>query len=171
MGLTAALVLAGCGGLENVREMEDGNQSLVFGYIDVEGSHTVLDRMTFAQVRPGKEEELVGVRVKDGAFYVENLTNGSYHISNFVRRLGANTYMSALPKSGEGAKTFKIEKPGLHFVGAYKYTRIKAGFNTYTFELKPIASPTQKQILEQILPSTKGTKWEGMVLKRLQALK
>ncbi len=166
-----SLAISGCGGFEHVKEMEGSNKSLVFGYIDVEGSHTVLDTVTFAQVYPGKKEELLGVRVSDGAFYLENVTNGSYRISNFVRRLGANSYMSVIPESGQGARSFKIDNPGLHFLGAYKYTRIQLGFSKYTFELKPATSPSQKQVLEKILPMTKDTKWENLIQKRLRELK
>ena len=170
--LFLSLALGGCGSQQLAKEREDGDRSLVFGYIDAKESNTVFDSFAFAPNAPGKKGEDIEARVagSDDAFFLENMKSGPYRFSRFVTRLGANSYVQVFPESGPGVRGFKIDKPGLYFVGAYKFRRVRTGFNEHKFELDLLTSPTQKEVLQKILPYTKGTKWEDLVRKRLSEL-
>jgi len=78
-----------------------------------------------------------------------------------LRQADAGTAVAEVcRKMGISEGTFYVWKKRYGNLGVTEL-RQQAGFNTYTFELKPIASPTQKQILEQILPSTKRHQMGG----------
>jgi hypothetical protein len=170
--LLLALAVDGCASRQHAREREDSDRSLAFGYLDTRESNTVLDSFRFAANAPGRKDDGLEARVvgSDDAFFLENMKSGSYRLSLFVTRLGAASYTQFFPQAGPGVHGFKIDKPGLHYLGAYKYKRAKTGFNQYKFELIPLTSPNQKEVLQKILPHTKGTQWEDVIRKRLREL-
>lgn len=189
--LILVLGLNGCVNFEKMRDMPGGTQSLAFGYIDAAGAGTTLYRVRFAQAVPDDKEQAskepapreqalknqtpkeqtMDVRVRGNAFYLENLPKGDYRIAHFVRRLRKMSYVVELPAAGPEARAFQIDKPGLYFVGSYKYTQYDRGDNKLEYEFKPAAWPTEKQVLEIILPQAQGTQWEDLIRKRIAELK
>ncbi|TMG76137.1 MAG: hypothetical protein E6H80_04230 [Betaproteobacteria bacterium] len=173
--LFLSLAVSGCiGSYMYAKEMEGADRSLVFGYIDMRGTNTVLDTLSFVPNDPKKKEDYTGARVLgsalggfegSGPFFLENMPSGSYRISHFVSRIGQFGYTHIFPESGPRAQVFKIDRPGIYFLGSYKVAR-----KDREFDFRPVKSPTQKEILEQILPYTKDTKWENLIRKRLREL-
>jgi len=170
--LLFSLAASGCANPKYAKEMEDSGRSLIFGYIDTKGSEMYLSRVYLAPNEPGKKKDYMETRLldTDDAFYLENVKRGSYRLDALSGIYYSSGMLSTFPESGPGAYTFKIDKPGLYFVGAYKYKIIPISLVKRTFELVPLTSPTQKDILQKILPYTKGKKWEALIRKRIREL-
>jgi hypothetical protein len=163
-----------------VKEVENDDSSFVFGYIDMEDSPTHLKNFSVRQVLPKKQRSKWNFRTYDGAFYMENVPPGSYQLANFGGpgglsiggcvitggRGGVSYYTFVFPRQSGG---FRLEKPGIYFIGSYKYKETGDFFDT-KFDVEEIKSPTEREVLEKILPYCKGTGWEKRLQERLEEL-
>ncbi len=65
----------------------------------------------------------------------------------------------------------RIDEPGIYFMGAFEYVEIDtAWYKQDSYDLVRVDSPTEKQVLETLLPDAKGTSWESRIRKRLREL-
>jgi hypothetical protein len=156
--------------------------SFVFGYIDMEDADPGLNWVTFQQLAPVAKDPDIPGRAKDGIFYLENIARGSYQVYDFGGRGGGFfakgklyfTYPVSFPVPRQsGFLRVKVEKPGIYFLGSYKYVSVSGNRLTtnYVFDLKPLKTPSEREVLERLLPMVKGTQWEGRLTQRLRSLK
>lgn len=159
-----------------------GQMSFVFGYIDMEDADPGLDWVTFQQLAPVAKDPDMPARAKHGIFYLENVAPGSYQVYDFGGRGGGffakgNLYASypvSFPVSRQsGSMRVRVEKPGVYFLGSYKYVSVKGNRLTmnYVYDLEPLKKPSEREVLERLLPTVKGTKWEGRLSQHLRGLK
>jgi len=155
------------------RQMTELNEanSLVFGYIDMDDSPAKeLEAFTLKQVLPKTDKPYWNMRTYEGVFYMENMPNGSYQLNQFGGPGGffssASYYWFNFPTQADG---FRVTKPGLYYLGSFKYKKAGSFWNP-KFDIEPIESPGEREAIEKILQYSKGTGWEGMLLKRYQKL-
>src|SRR5262245_34022440 len=167
--------LAGCAGGGPGRDINDPANSPVFGYVDMADAPTKVSGAQIMQVAPPTDKPYWGMNVRDGIFYTSYLPPGSYrlatlHGSSFLR--GEHQY--SFPRQGGGDTTVRIDKPGIYFLGSYKYQPVKTGFfEQGKFDIQRVASPTEADLLQRILQDDriKGSVWEEKIKQRLARLK
>ena len=156
--------------------------SFVFGYIDMQDADPSLDWVTFQQLAPVAKAPDIPARAQDNIFYLENVSPGSYQVYDFGGRGGGflakgklyYSYPVSFPVSRQsGHLRAKVEKPGIYFLGSYKYISISGNRLTtnYVYDLEPLKTPTEREVLERLLPSVKGTQWEARLAEHLRKLK
>ena len=169
-------VLAGCRGGGHGRDINDPSNSLVFGFVDMSEAPTKVTGAQIMQVAPPTDKPYWGTDVRDGLFYTYYLPPGSYrlatlHGSSFLR--GEHQY--TFPRQGGGDTTARIEKPGIYFLGAYKYQRVKTGmFEQSKFAIERVSSPSEAELLQRLLDTdaeVKGSVWADKIRQRLARLK
>jgi hypothetical protein len=162
--------LAGCGGGGHGRDINDPSNSLVFGYVDMAEAPTKVSGVHIMQVAPPTEKPYWGADVRDGMFYTYYLPPGSYrlsslHGSHFLR----GEYQYNFPRQGGGTTTARIDKPGIYFLGAYKYKAVKS-----KFDIEPVSSPSEAELLQKLLDSdaeVKNSVWADKIRQRIARLK
>ena len=171
----AISLLAGCassGGPE--RDINDPNNSLVFGYIDMEDAPTDMTYAHLKQVFPATEFPYWPMGVEDGLILQQYLPPGGYQLSNF----GGSGFLSgeheySFPNFGKNATAVRIDEPGIYFIGAFKYKEVDTGFfEQGKFDMERISSPSERELLQRIseMDWVKGTAWESRIRKRLAEL-
>jgi hypothetical protein len=168
--LLAVAVLAGCG--THLRNPADDTRSLAYGFVDMEDAPTKLAWATIKQMKPVKDKPYWGAGADgSGLFWNEHLEPGSYMLTSFgghsVLRNASYTY--EMPEYGSNGTAKVIKKPGMYYMGAYKYTKEGSFFNP-KFSIEPVESPTEREVLEMLLPLSTGTQWEAMIKARIAKL-
>jgi len=96
------------------------------------------------QVAPPRETPYWSMSGKKGLFYHTLLPAGSYQLSSFYGSgffAGENRYN--FPRQGNET-ALRITKPGIYFLGSYKYRKVKTGI---LFKKKFGAKYTQRKAL------------------------
>jgi hypothetical protein len=166
----SVLLLAACGGLsKQMEEPKDSDRSLVYGYVDMTDGPCWMDWFSMKQVLPKVEKPYLGFRVCDGAFYAEYIPLGSFQLSHFggTKTLGNTIYTFNFPQQLPG---LRIEKPGLYYVGAFKMKE-EGNFFKSKYDIDLAEKPTEREVIEKILPYAKGTEWDDWLRRRLKELK
>jgi predicted small secreted protein len=178
LSLVALLgLLSGCAGSGgHGRDINDSSNSLVFGYVDMDDAPTKVSGAQIMQVAPPTDKPYWGTDVRNGLFYTYYLPPGSYklatlHGSSFLK----GDYQYSFPRQGGGETTLRIDKPGIYFLGSYKYKDVKTGFfEQGKFNIQRVASPSEAELLRRILEEDKelkGSVWEARIRQRLSKLK
>jgi hypothetical protein len=171
----AAAALVGCGGGGHGRDINDPSNSLVFGYVDMADAPTKISGAQIMQVAPPTEKPYWGTDVREGLFYTYYLPPGSYklatlHGSSFLR----GEYRYSFPRQG-GEQGVRIDKPGIYFLGAYKYQNVKTGmFEQSKFDIQRVQKPSEADLLQRLLdtdPEIKGSVWADKIKQRIARLK
>jgi len=166
----SALLLAACGGLsKQMEEPKDSDRSLVYGYVDMEDGPCPLDWFNMKQVLPKVEEPYWGFRTADGAFYAEYIPLGSFQLWSFggAKTFGNTFWTFKFPQQLPG---LRIEKPGLYFVGSFRM-KDEGNFFKSKYDIDLADKPTEREVIEKILPYAKGTEWDDWLRRRLKELK
>ena len=137
-------------------------------------------KVTGAQIHAGRaatDKPYWGTDVKDGLFYTYYLPPGSYrlatlHGSSFLR--GEHQYN--FPRQGGGETTARIEKPGIYFLGAYKYKSVSTGmFEQGKFAIERVsdarARPSCCSACSTPTREIKGSVWADKIRQRIARLK
>jgi len=164
------ILLHGCASNKSLEEAISPG-SLVFGYMDMgEAPATELTAFSLRQVLPKTDKPFLHMRTHEGVFYIENVAPGSYQMSQFGGPGGmfssASFYWFNFPRQSDG---FRVSKPGLYYLGSYKYKKAGSIFNP-KFDVESIKTPDEREAIEKILPFSKGTKWEGQLRERVNQL-
>ena len=160
--IAASLLLAACGGLSrHMDEPKDPERSLVYGFVDMSDGPCPLDWFSMKQVKPKVEEPYYSFRTCDGAFYAEYIPLGSFQLSKFggAKTLGNTFYSFVFPQQLPG---LRIEKPGLYYVGTFKMKDLGNFFKS-KYDIDLAEKPTEREILEIMLPRAKGTAWDAKI--------
>lgn len=171
--LTFALLLAGCGSRVFTRSVQDEN-ALVFGYLDLSDAPGKLNSVVIKLVKPASDKPYYGFNIDDGMFFRTELPTGSYKFTSFgsFKSFGNTQYTFNLPPQGRGEMDPVVNKGGIHYVGSYKYKKVKTGFfEQGKFDLERVSKPTEKELLIQLLKKAKHPDWQAAIQKRLDQLK
>ncbi len=164
-------VLAGCTHMHNP---EQPNASLVYGYIDMDEAPTNVDIVTIRQYKPKPidNKPYRSVDAVSGMFWYDQLVPGSYQLVEFGgsscwKNMAANYSMQDF---SQNETALVIAKPGLYYMGAYKYRKV-GGFFSNKFSIDRVDNPSEKEVLQRMLKYSKDTQWEAMIKKRIGMLK
>lgn len=172
--LLVAFALTGCSVTPKLEKPDGENVSLVFGHIDMDDAPSELGSVVMKRMRPVTKTPYYHFWVVDGTFFRGDVPEGSYKFTSFGGHSGwKNTsYNYNFPDQGKGELDRRISKPGLHYVGAYKYSEIDTGiFQADKFNLVAVKKPTELELLERILPYADDAYWKNMIEKRIRELK
>jgi len=162
-------LLSGCASEGPPRDINDPTNSLVFGYIDMDEAPRGVNTATFLQVAPPSDTPYWETDVNKGLFFQAHLPPGSYQLTSLS---GSNTIYD-FPRQGNETSV-RIAKPGIYFVGSYKYKAVKTGlFEAPKFSIERVKTPTEADLLKQILGNEAIGKsaWGGKIRARLAQLK
>lgn len=171
-----AIIASAC----SARQVKDSpaDSVLAYGYLDMAEAPSDLRSVMLRQVSLTEDRREIELRVDRGLFYAEFLKPGSYQLRKFWGCTGCWGFFGApwmrghtypLPHDVDG---FRIARPGLYFIGAWRYRHIDHGWlRDDAFELDSIAQPSEREILQRLLPNTRGTRWETEVSRRIAELK
>ena len=171
----AVSFLAGCAGGGHGRDINDPSNSLVFGYVDMADAPTKISGAQIMQVAPPTDKPYWGTDVREGMFYTYYLPPGSYklatlHGSSFMK----GDYRYTFPRQG-GEQGVRIDKPGIYFLGSYKYQNVKTGmFEQSKFDIARVKTPTEADLLQRMLdndPELKKSVWADKIRERIARLK
>jgi len=175
LGLFALALSAGCASSGHERNINDPTNSLVFGYIDMDDAPTSIAYASIQQVAPPTQEPYWSLAVRKGLFYTAYLPPGSYQLSKFGgSAFFTGEHVYGFPRQGNQT-ALRIEKPGIYFLGSYKYRDVKSGmFEQGKFSIDAINKPTEADLLRRILDEGSGIKdsaWRDRIQARLAKLK
>lgn len=184
--LPAFIFSSGCA-LFSTEEPVDPNDktlSVVFGYFDMKEAPSWggFDWVSIKQYKP--KPSYYGTTVEDGLFFHIGVANkSSIQVDEFGRntRWYSNTvYTYGFGSNGRNETALVIKKPGVYFLGSYKYKEIPSGsfFEADKFDMVKSKSPTEKELLTKLLKLIKEDSdynmyhyQISMIEKRLTALK
>lgn len=157
--LPALLLSSGCSlfSKEDPADPNDKTLSVVFGYFDLEDAPSWggVDWVSIKQYKPKPSYYSSGV--DDGLFYNIAISNkSSIQVDEFGRntRWYSNaTYTYGFGSNGRNETALVIKKPGVYFLGSYKYKAIESDsfFEADKFNMVKSKSPTEKQLLTRVL--------------------
>lgn len=172
LSLLALALMIGCAGLKNPDQ--PNNAVLIFGYIDMDDAPTNADYVTIRQYKPKPKDNKPywTATGQDGLFWYSNLVPGSYQMVAFGghscwKNASYNYNMQDFDKN---ESALAMEKPGVYFMGSFKYMHVGSFFSN-KFDVQKTSTPTEKEVLQLLLPYSKGTYWEPLIQKRIGALK
>lgn len=175
-----ALALAGCASLQRPIRTSPQNGA-IFGYFDIPRPFGYLQHLSILGANTGFNL-YVGIPndvryiVRGGAFFAYDAKPGQYQIAAFYTvdggyfnreqhefnlvkgMLGSRAYNDRLMQD-----SFFTVKPGeLHYVGVKKiYIGKQQGLTTDgTFSVGEAQTPTEKEVLEKLIPALKGSSWQ-----------
>jgi hypothetical protein len=152
--LGAALVAAGCGSTPTPVDPKDDSRSIVFGYFDMTDAPSGVEWVSLKQYG-GDKPAWYDLAVKDGLFFHVAIAPGSYQVEKFGKNPGflSNTkYVYNFGTRGRNETATRVDKPGLYFLGAYKYVKHQTGwFEQGKFEMQPVNTPSEKELLTRLV--------------------
>lgn len=172
--IALAMLLSACGG--NLMMKADSNpatNTLVFGYIDMDEAPAELDWFSIRQVLPKTDKPFWSLATDNGMYYNSFFVEGAYQIDSFGGYSGwrKTNYTFSFPRQNADIGRFKIAKPGLHFLGSYKFKKVKTGFfDPDKFDVELINSPSERELLERLLKTAESKPWQDRIRKRIQEL-
>lgn len=168
-------LLASCASSGPERDINDPTNSLVFGYIDMDDAPTSISSATMMQVAPSTEAPYWNFWVSKGMFYHPYIPPGSYQLNNVYGSgffAGENRYN--FPRQGNET-ALRIVKPGIYFLGSFKYKTVKSGFfEQGKFAIEKVGKPTEAELLKRILEESdeiNKSAWGSKIRARLAQLK
>ena len=150
--LCLALVLGSCAGTPI--DPKNESVSLVFGYFDMADAPSDLE---WASLKRYGEKESVWYTMdaRDGVIFHIGIASGSYQVEKFGGDggiLSRGRYEYNFGTRGRNESAIRIHKPGIYFLGAYKYIDRPGGlFKADKFQMKPIKEPSEKEVLKRLI--------------------
>lgn len=168
LALLAALALTSCSTpAPKFEKPTKPGLSLVFGHIDMKDAPTGIRWVDMRRVRPVAEKDVYYFWVVDGTFLRSHVPEGTYKLTQF----GGGKYTYSFPAQGKGDLDRQITKPGVYYVGSYKYKKIPRGlFRDDQFDLIPTDSPSELELLKKISVYSRDDYWKDMIEKRIREL-
>jgi len=192
--LLAVVSLSACATFQTTPTRSSPENGAIYGYFDFpKDQFGELYTMSFmkypltarAYIATATDIEYV---IVGNAFFAYDAVPGQYALRSVgsIRQslLGNNEYNFDLIDT-KGAKDraaalerFKkqlitVPKGKMVFMGAYAVSLEKKPgfFSSGSFSIGPTKTPSEKKILQELLPSLQGTPWEQPVMDRIDALK
>lgn len=173
--LVQTILLSGCGMFGPKRDLNDPSNSLVIGYIDMDDAPTSISGGWVKQVAPPTEEPYWGLSADDGMLFNSYLPPGSYVLDSVM----GSAFFKGKHEYGfsqqDAAVQIRISKPGIYFLGAFKYKTVKTGFfEAGKFNIERISHPTEAELLKRLLENNREIRnsvWGERIRARLAQLK
>lgn len=162
--LVLVLVLSGCAGTPI--DPRDESVSLVFGYFDMADAPSNLQWVSLKRYGD-TDPAFYDLAVRDGLIFHIGIAPGPYQVEKFggtggIPFLTSQRYEYNFGTRGRNDTAVRIQKPGVYFLGAYKYVNHSGGlFRADKFEMKPVQQPSEKELLQKlitVLESERDTK-------------
>jgi hypothetical protein len=151
--LSLALAVGGCASDGPPVDPQDESRSIVFGYFDMTDAPSSVEWVSIK--RYGDKPVWYQLAVKDGLFFHVGIEPGAYQVDKFGKNPGflSNTrYVYNFGTRGRNETARRIDKPGLYFLGAYKYVKHSTGwFEQGKFEMQPVDAPSEKELLTRLV--------------------
>ncbi len=132
---------------------DDPSLSLIYGYIDMNDAPSSLG-WVHIMLYDGKNTGY-SAAVDHGLFFHLGVKPGPYQVDRFGRHttFWSNTeYSYDFGTRGRNETAIRIDKPGVYFMGAYKYVAIHTGFfEQDKFRMERTAAPSERELLTRVL--------------------
>lgn len=153
-----ACVLAGCASGSPV-DTGDATLSLVFGYFDMKDAPSNLEWVSLRKYDSTKKDgESYHLAVRDGLFFHVGIAPGSYQVAKFggmggIPLLTRRPFEYDFGSKGRNTTAVRIRKAGIYFLGTHQYVNHagKGLFAPDRFEMEPVKTPTEKELLQRLL--------------------
>ena len=171
------LLVAGCATSPPV-DPKDPRLSLVYGYIDMADAPSSLGWVRI-KLYDGKNQGY-SAAVKKGLFFHVGVEPGPYQVERFGRHTTffSNTeYSYDFGTRGRNETAVRIDKPGVYYMGAYKYVGIHTGwFEQGKFKMERTQTPSERELLARLATILQDdypqyTRQIAMVRQRLAQLR
>lgn len=150
-GLLTLLVI-GCATSAPV-DPKDQSLSLVYGYIDMADAPSSLG-WVHIMLYDGKNTGYF-TELHDGLFFHLGVKPGPYQVDRFGRHatfLSNTEYSYEFGTRGRNETATRIDKPGVYFMGAYKYVDVPTGwFEQDKFRMERTTTPGERELLTRVL--------------------
>lgn len=175
VAITALVAMAGaCSGDMRLLDKPPGEKrSFVYGYFDMDDAPTDADWVQIRQYRPKTEYNIWNMRTHEGVFYMEKFVPGAYGVIKFGGGGGmfSSPHAYGIPRQNKSMRLI-IKKPGIYYMGAYKYKSVKTGFfEGGKFSIEKVKKPSEKEVLTRIIKFAKGSGWEKKLEAHMRRLK
>lgn len=168
------LVLLGC--VTTKVDPNDPTRSVIFGYIDMSDAPTSVSSVRLK--RYDGQDMGYTVPAYKGVFYHVGVQPGPYQVDTFSGSgFFAGDVIYDFGGKGRNATATIVRDPGVYFMGAHKYSKVKTGFfEQGKFDMKKVARPSEKEILTGVLNlmrknDKKYVRQIAMVERKLAAMK
>jgi hypothetical protein len=169
--LLALGLLAGCGSSGPKRSLDDPDNSLIFGYVDMSEAPSKAEFFELRRVAPGSGS--ANIEVTKGLFSSALIPSGSYQFANFTK-FGFSTRVYTFPMQNN-PYSLRIDKPGIYFLGSLKYKKINTGiFEKGKFSFEVSNTPSEATLLQRLLDEDsdlRNSTWGNKIRARLAELK
>jgi hypothetical protein len=171
------LFVAGCATSAPV-DPKDPRLSLVYGYIDMADAPSSLGWVRI-KLYDGNNQGY-SAAVRKGLFFHVGVEPGPYQVERFGRHPSffSNTeYSYDFGTRGRNETAIRIDKPGVYFMGAYKYVDIPTGWlEQDKFRMERTQTPSERELLTKLLAvlqdeDSQYTRQIAMVRQRLAQLR
>ena len=157
MIVMAACVLAaaGCASKGEPIDPKDETMSMVYGYFDMTDAPSDLRWVSIKKY--GDKPLFYEAGAKEGLFWHVGVAPGSYQVETFggnggIPMLTSSPYRYNFGTRGRNDTAIRIKRPGLYYMGSYKYVEHKGGFmEADRFEMKSVRAPSEKEILQRLV--------------------
>ncbi|HKB59503.1 MAG TPA: hypothetical protein VKC56_05585 [Gallionellaceae bacterium] len=167
--LASVTLLSGCASSSPPRDLDDPTNSLYFGHIDMSDAPGGVNAADVEQIAPPTKFPYWKPGLRKGLFCLAILPPGSYQVTDF----SGGDMVYDFPRQGNPTSV-RIRKPGIYFVGSYKYVPVKTGFfEGAKFAIKRVNKPTEAELLRRILeyPDIQKSAWKKKIEARLAHLR
>lgn len=170
--LASGCALISLGTDKHVRDKDDKKASFVYGVLDMEDAPSWAPWVILRRVTPKTKHNEWIMRVHEGVMYMENLPEGTYEVTKFGGSWGNTAYTYSMPSGSDNVTTFKISKPGVHYIGNFRYvdTVDDKRYRGSGFSLQPVKR-NKLAPLKDIVDYVEGTSWEKDIKKKLKNFK
>ena len=171
------LLVTGCATSDPV-DPKDPSLSLVYGYIDMADAPSSVEWVR-VKLYDGKNQGYLAATQK-GLFFHVGVEPGPYQVERFGRHptFFSNTeYTYNFGTRGRNETAIKVDKPGVYFMGAYKYIEVPTGwFEQDKFRMERTQTPSERELLAKLLAILQDdysqyTRQIAMVRQRLAQLR
>jgi hypothetical protein len=143
--------LTACASTESINP-KDTTRSVLYGYIDSKDAPSKIDWVQVKQYGDRDQGQqgyyLINYDRKTGVFFHIGIQSGNHQVNKF----GNDSTHYNWSSQGRNATALRIDKPGVYFVGAFKYIHHDQGlFKNDKFEMQPLRSPTDAEVLAMVL--------------------
>jgi len=150
-----------------MEEPKNPMTSLVFGYMDMSEAPVGLGWIIMHQLQPESKEPYYFFPISDGMFYCDLVEPGIHKFEEFGGYGYRTEYTFNFPQ-GKNELDPVIERPGIYFVGSYKYKKVETGFfEQGKFSIAKTDWPTEKELLERLLEFAGDTIWKKRIMDRM----
>jgi hypothetical protein len=174
IGLLLLGLVGGCA-TGHGRDIDDPTNSLLFGYIDMSEAPTDIQSTWVFRVTPPTERPYWPLSVRKGLFHSSYLPPGTYQVSKFGGSgFFRGNYEYGFPRQGRNATAVRATKPGIYYMGSYKYKKVKTGiFEQGRFDIQRVNTPTERELLQRLLKEDddiRDSGWADKIRARLKEL-